>query len=129
MRNFLRSAFWSVTVVYWITIFIVTHIPLPPPQGPTISDKTIHGIAYLLLGSLLFISGCFLSTRRWTIAGWVIGICLVYGAIDEVLQGFVNRSPELGDWLADASGALLGVSLCLAAHAIAARRSPREPVP
>ena len=72
-------------------------------------DKWVHaGLFGLLglLGALAWRSGPYRPALLLSL--------LVLGAITEWLQQFVpGRSMSLGDWLADAAGALVGVGLVL----------------
>lgn len=98
--------------IYWLGLFIVTH--LPPRRVPTtnVNDKLEHFIAYAILATILF-----LAINRGggvRVFATVVGICLIYGAIDEWTQLLVGRSCELNDWLADASGAIVAATICAA---------------
>ena len=64
--------------------------------------------AWLLLWSLHYTD---LSPRA--AAWWVVGVCLFYGAIDEVLQIPVGRTCSMKDWVADASGTVTVVAVAL----------------
>jgi VanZ family protein len=107
---FLRRTSWVLTFLYWIGIFILTHIP--PEQiarAPRVWDKLAHFLIYfgfaLLLGSAMMLT----FPKRRTIPLWVLAIGFSYGAIDEVLQPFVRRTADLHDWVADALGVWLAV--------------------
>jgi VanZ family protein len=57
------------------------------------------------------------------LSGWlVIGICLLYGAIDELTQPLVGRFCSFDDWLADASGAIAVVAAAMVIGAMRAAR-------
>ena len=90
----------------------MTH--LPPGQLPPIrtSDKTLHFLSYG------FLSGCFylalwlggMPIRR---AGLMVVFCAaVFALFDEILQAPVGRDPELMDWVADVSAAVIA-AVCL----------------
>lgn len=102
-----------VTVLYWLALFIGTHIPLrlPPGSLPKDGDKVVHFIAYLGLSYLLglwFAAKRAMSARHYVLVFLVVA---VYGALDELLQGPVNRSPDLADWIADVLGGMTGLVL------------------
>ena len=91
----------------WGTLFVIMHIPVegsvPVPKG---GDKVIHLIAYFVLalaGGRSAMSRGIALTSRWLVT-WLI-VYAVYGAADELLQGLVNRSPSVADWVADVCGA------------------------
>jgi VanZ family protein len=84
----------------------MTHVPIPrgarlPPGG----DKVIHFVAYFVL--TLLGGRAAMGRRRSVTLAWAVGWAIVYaayGVADEVIQGFVGRTPALDDWLADACG-------------------------
>ncbi len=97
-----------VLAVIWITLAILTHIPVPQAvQELRVSDKLVHCIAYFPLGLLLPTCRVRGTQRHW--------VCLLivasYGILDELLQIPVGRTASVLDWLADVIGAALGVWL------------------
>lgn len=126
---------WSALAVYWLTAFVVTHIPplrlrnpdAPPRLIPL--DKIVHFGGFLALSWLLM----NLLSRRlgvaWSILLTVL-ICALYGAFDELTQPPFDRTADVWDWIADMAGCGAG----LLAWAISARKSispdqPRHGVP
>ena len=92
------------TVVIAILIGLATLTPVEKLPDVSGSDKLYHLISFAIL------------TLPITIirpkAVWVIFILSVgYGGAIELLQPLVNRNCELADFLADASGAMLGMAL------------------
>lgn len=92
-------------------MLVATSIPNPPvPAGVAGLDKVVHFGMYGVLAALLV---WVWSGRRPT-ATVVLGTLLAvsaYGALDEWHQQFIpGRSMELGDWLADSVGALVGAT-------------------
>jgi hypothetical protein len=75
------------------------------------SDKTIHYLAYLVLVFLLWFAVSPNQKVHWRRpAVWLVLITIVwYGAVDEWLQGYVNRNPDVGDFLANLAGGLTGL--------------------
>ena len=110
-------------------IFVASGIPNLGPLPGNTSDKVAHFVAYGLLGVLL--------TRAFAGAAWAgytgdavvrawVGTTL-YGVSDELHQAFVpGRTPSVGDGVADAAGAGLGVLAALAAAQWARRRPSKE---
>lgn len=102
-------------LLYWPAIFIVTHIPIPRTILEYIrtSDKTLHYLAYLILVFLLWFAINPNNKVDWRKAPvwWVLFVVAWYGAIDEWLQGYVGRSPDVRDFLADLAGAGTGLIL------------------
>lgn len=98
-------------------------LPFLPPEL-LLRDKLLHGLAYAVLGALLFSgfrnTGC--TPRRALLLA--VAVASLYGATDEFHQAFVpGRSPDPLDWVADTLGAALGASAALAATL--ALRHPR----
>ena len=94
--------------IYWLALFVGTHIPLRKIGLPG-NDKLLHLLAY---GGLAFL-------LAWAVAGarptWrsILAVLLVvstYGIVDELTQSLIpSRSSDLGDWIADVAGALFGL--------------------
>lgn len=99
---------WGPAVGWAALIFAVSArptVPMPPVVG---ADKLLHLGAYLVLGAALAWGATARDLPRTAAA--LIGIA--YGATDELHQMFVpGRYPDLVDWMADATGAILGVAL------------------
>src|SRR5438105_11780335 len=95
-----------VTAVYWLALFVATHIPLPADVGQSStskshSDKIQHVAAFAGLAMLLCATGAVLRRRAWLIPN-VLALIVVYAAVDEVTQKFVpTRVADLHDGLAD----------------------------
>ena len=74
---------------------------LPPALG---GDKVHHFIAYAVL--------CFpLSFRDAAAARIVLPLAVAYGGLIELVQPYVNRYGEWGDFAANAMGCLIGFAL------------------
>lgn len=96
---------------YWMLLFTLTHVPMPSSDAVNIPnvDKLAHFGCY---GLLAYLSGRYWASadrRRTTLRlmGWAVAYA-AYGAFDEWLQQFVNRTMSLYDWLADLGGIGLG---------------------
>ena len=88
-------------------------------------DEAAHAGLYAVLGATLGYGKhhATVSPPHWLL----VGIGALYGATDEWHQRFVRgRSPELGDWVADVMGVLLGYTILLVSLGWLARRG--EPV-
>ncbi|MFO0941436.1 MAG: VanZ family protein [Pirellulales bacterium] len=131
VRNLLNKAAlsWGPTlriasaclVLYWIAIFIGTHIPGPsvPKLG---NDKILHLGAF---GGLAFLVAWALPTREGQTlkrALITLGLIVGYAMIDELTQNFIpGRHCSLGDFIADAIGAVMGLGAYFVAKAILVR--------
>ena len=100
-----RAAF--VGMVAWaLLIAVAMLIPPASMSSPPGGDKLHHLVAFAVLGCLAVLAG----PRR---PPMVIAFALIYGAALEVLQPLTGRHAELGDAVADASGAALGAMAAL----------------
>ncbi len=106
-------------LLYWPTIFILTHMPLarvPWPcwvvQAP-MPDKIFHYLAYLVLVFLLWFAISPNKKVNWRKAAvwWVLFVVVWYGVVDEVLQGYVGRTCDVMDFFADLGGTLTSLIL------------------
>ena len=107
-----RTAALVVLAVYWPTLFILAHIPIPRlVRSAEVSDKALHFLAYLILTFLLwFVFNPDRKVRRRKAAFcWVVLVAAIYGVVDEVLQGYVGRSCDVTDFGADLVGVLTGL--------------------
>ncbi len=115
----------AVLAIYWVALFIGTHIPQLPNVAPDVPyfDKVLHFSAYAGLAFLLaaaFTMRLSMSARRYVAI--FVGLSL-YGALDELIQAIpgLGRQADVMDWLADLSGVTCGL-LAFAAAARIARR-------
>lgn len=100
-------------VVWALVIEVATSWPNPPVPGglPEHSDKVVHLVMYGVFGALITRS---VGSDGWRSRVFARGLMVVaaiscFGALDEWHQQFIpGRSMELGDWIADTTGALLG---------------------
>jgi VanZ family protein len=101
-------------LVYWPGVFILAHIPIPQlVYKAQVSDKWLHFLAYLVLVFLLWFTINPDKKVNWRKTGvwWVLFVVVWYGVLDEVLQGYVGRSCDVTDFLADLAGTLAGLLL------------------
>lgn len=118
-----RTAITIGLVVYWVALFAATHIPRIPAalQMPG-SDKWQHFAAYGGLAFLLSIRQFGGKPLSWKTAAQILGILIVYGALDELSQIPVGRDAEWYDWLADIIGASGGIAVFAAGRSLFRRR-------
>jgi hypothetical protein len=94
-------------IFYWPLIFTLTHIPIPKIiRNIPESDKVLHFFAYMLLSMLIWfaIKSDEKVNFRKAAVWWVFVIVVWYGVMDEWLQGFVGRTPDIWDFASDAAG-------------------------
>ncbi len=96
--------------MYFVVLFIGTHIPPAGIRGASFSDKWAHFGGYLLLTALV-LTGWELTIGklhpRHYFAVWLAGV--VYGAFDEWTQIPVGRTCDMSDWAADVLGVTIGI--------------------
>lgn len=99
-------------------MFVSTHVSLPTmPRAPVGADKVFHFNAFLGLG---FLTALWLALGgKATISRLLLllAVLAIYAGIDEWLQQFVNRHTDINDWLADLSGAAIGIAALWALQA------------
>lgn len=116
MKLFKRHILTIIALVlYWPGIFVLTHIPLPalPLFEVRVSDKVLHFLAYFVLVFLLWFAinpNAKVSWRK-PAAWWILFVVVWYGTFDEWLQGYVNRNPDVMDFIADLSGSVTALIL------------------
>ena len=102
---------WWPPVAWAVCILVATWIPgamvprVPAPEG---TDKVVHFIFFLVLAFL--IQRALRAQGSARLVPYVILALAAFGAFDEYVQQFIpGRSMELLDWVADVSGAIVGV--------------------
>ena len=104
-----------ILALYWPLLFVLSHIPIPRVvQEAEVSDKSLHFLAYLILTFLLWVAVSSDHKVNWRRAKpWlVLFVIVVYGILDEWLQGYVaGRSCDVQDFFSDLAGALSGLIL------------------
>ena len=107
--TYLRQILWALTLGYWVTLFVLTHLPPTALPHVNVSDKLEHFLAY---GLLSFMSGVTLwvafPNRRWVfrVPLLIVVGAAAYGAFDELTQPLTHRICDIHDWYADCMGAL-----------------------
>lgn len=109
----LRRALPWVAGGYLLAAVVATHVPLPrgTGQGVPHMDKAVHfGIFFgLCLLAAAWRVTRFDRPRRAALTA--VGLCLLYGAADELSQALLpSRSADPYDLLADAAGAVAGAA-------------------
>jgi VanZ family protein len=96
-----------------VLLLAATHLPLSSrlmPAEVLSIDKLFHFTAYAILAGLLATawqaSSGILTVRHLR---WVWCAVAIFGALDELTQIAVNRDCSIWDWLADATGAAVGL--------------------
>lgn len=106
---------WGLRLT-WLTyaaaLFWLTHTPVPEAVSSVTSqwDKVLHFGAYLGL-ALLTVAVCLNSFPSQISALFLGATLMVYAALDEFLQGYVGRQPDVMDWICDCLGIIVGFAL------------------
>ena len=117
--------FAGAAAVYTAILLYATHHPRPGELVgvPLPSDKTLHFVAYGLLGAA--VGGAVAARGGWgarRAAAWLV--CLaVFAALDEATQPFFGRYADVRDWVFDAIGLALGLAAVSLVVGLARRRS------
>ena len=109
-RRWLPPALWAALIL------VLTSIPAATgPGGMPHLDKVVHVLMYAGQGWLVTRA---LRTRGFgALAIALVGIA-IFGLLDEWHQQFVNRDPDLMDWIADVIGASLGIAAASRVRAV-----------
>ncbi|MCE9525634.1 MAG: VanZ family protein [Planctomycetales bacterium] len=98
------------TAAYWLLLFAGTHAPGNVVNAGGNTDKVYHFFAFF--GLTILLCGSMASFRRpgTALYATIVGLVAAYGIFDELTQMLIpNRTADPLDWLADMSGAILGV--------------------
>ena len=105
---------WGPVVALMAAIFQVSSFEDLGSLPGDVSDKTGHFSAYAVLGALALRAtarGRWAGvTARAAVVAW--GVCLAYGASDELHQRLLpGRTMAFDDWIADAAGSATAIVL------------------
>ena len=104
----MRRAAIGLLGLYWLALFVGTHMPFSLRGMGHGSDKILHMGAFT---GLAFLMGLGIGGRRptWRTFALVLASAVLYGGFDELSQLLVGRQCEFWDWVADLCGAVLGL--------------------
>ena len=115
------------TAGYWLVIFGGTHAPGNPFPGGGHSDKVAHFGAFAGLAFLLCCTVACFRPMRPAYYGAILGLVACYGMFDELTQLLVRyRTADPLDWLADMSGAIVGMGVFAAGMKLTQRHRGTE---
>lgn len=102
-------------LLYWAAIFLATHLPSSSLPKLHWSDKAYHAIAFAGLGFLL---GWAIPASKGKLLRHIVlvfAIGTIYAGLDELTQTLIpSRTCDFLDFLADAVGLAIGISIYLA---------------
>jgi VanZ family protein len=115
-RSNLVRAVYAIVVVYWLLMFVGTHLP-PMPNEPSPPDewrldKVVHCLAFAGLAFLLCTASTISRGFHPAVYFRVLLLVSMYAAFDEWSQSFITGrvTDWSGDWIADLLGAGIGLS-------------------
>ncbi len=97
-------------VAYVAAVLVMGVAPQEASPGPELDDKTVHLVAFAVMTLLAARAVRFFAARRGLPFHLLVGgaVAMGIGVILEVMQAFTpDRTPELGDLVADLVGVLL----------------------
>jgi VanZ family protein len=102
--------------------FAATHTPPSGLPNIQVSDKLLHFVGYLVMGSLALWQGLTPGvTPHRNKPLRVLLFLAAYAAFDEMTQPLVGRACELLDWTADLAGAIMGLLIVYCVHQMTLR--------
>ena len=120
----LRRATWRISFILWfVLLFILSSLPGAPDPSLRIifSDKIAHA-AYFTVGSAAFLLALSQQSRKKHSLAFLLFACVsmaaVVGWFDEWHQTYTPHRDgnNLGDWLANLCGGVLGFYAGLCCH-------------
>ena len=120
-----------LAAVYACVLVSATHHPKPAelvgPGAP--GDKTLHLIAYTLLGGAVAAAVASRGGWNWRSAAAVFVALALFAAADEITQPLFGRFADILDWAYDELGLVAGIGAVTAAalliRPVVIRRSGR----
>jgi VanZ family protein len=112
---------WA-TACYVVVLVIGTHYPRPGELLSQVGaagtpDKTLHVVAYGVLG--LLAAATLAAWGRWTWRNLLLlaGGLALFGVVDEATQPLFERFADFFDWVADCEGIAIGLVAVAAGRA------------
>jgi len=105
---------WGPVALYALAIFVESSISQVPALPSGFTDKDGHGLLYAGLAVLVLraASGATWDGVTLRAAAAAVAFAAVYGITDEFHQWFVpGRTADVNDWVADCTGAAIGVAV------------------
>lgn len=106
-----RQAILVMCILVWVAAFTATHTPSKRLPSVQANDFVLHMLGFGALTSAFTLAQAAYGIRHWQRVLLTLSIMVAYAAMDESTQVYVNRVPEVADWLADVCGAGLATVL------------------
>lgn len=123
---------WSMVVVWFIALFIVSSMSHLPP-GPQIVnfDKIEHTVFYSLGAACFYLARRFARGPASPLAACLgtVVFCMAVGAFDEWHQSFTpgRSGNDPYDWMADTLGGFVGALIGTVTYRVFAARTSSKP--
>ncbi|MBW3660092.1 MAG: VanZ family protein [Gemmatimonadetes bacterium] len=106
-------AAWGLVALWMAAVAVVSIAPIAAPdvEVPIGADKWAHAAFYAVLGWLAARAARRSGASPATAWGSAVALAALYGAGVEGVQSAVGRDASLGDWMADAIGAVAGAAI------------------
>lgn len=118
LKQFAIRSAWPVALMITVTLLSSSSELATPGNNFSGQDKVAHFIIFGMI-ALAWARTFPPFIPYWKTALTSIFITVLFGAIDEIHQATVpNRSPELGDLIADALGAATATVLYLRSNSV-----------
>jgi VanZ family protein len=127
-----KPRLWQIVLAcYWLVLVVSTHVPptfpgLPPHGTDRLAHLAAYGVLAGLVGLNLQLAGGHVTGRHFR---WLWIAVVLFGVVDELTQPAFGRDASWIDWLADATGAVLGLMLFAWLRAWGRASSPAEQGP
>jgi VanZ family protein len=112
-----QRVFDLLAAAYACVLVYATHHPKPAelvgPDAP--SDKTLHLIAYTLLGGAVAAAVASRGGWNWRSAATVFVALALFAAADEITQPLFGRFADIHDWAYDELGLVAGIGAVMVA--------------
>jgi VanZ family protein len=96
--------------IYWLAMFIGSHMPMAPIRTESHYDKLIHFAAFAGLAFFMAFYRGLLGRMTRNAYTTIFVIAAIYGIFDELTQMLIaGRTADPFDWLADITGAAAGL--------------------
>ncbi len=105
--RWLCACAWTITT---LVLMLSPTVRLPTTFLGDLTDKAAHFVTFLLLAALWYsVLICYFSRQQALRV--TLGIVLIFGALTELMQGFVpGRTTDVFDFAANALGTLAGTA-------------------
>ncbi len=118
---------WSALIGYAAVLLTLTHLPKPPGVFEGQNDKTLHFMAYFVLGGLLYVTAALSAPKLNYLTLGILTLGIIFAAIDESTQPLFGRHSDLLDFRSDVIGLVCAIGpLAILRYVLTMRRRPKN---